>query len=233
MTQRNKIIIVSVIAGLVFVVLPLIFFLSSLSNSHTTPGVEGKKNTVVIDNASSYTQELSEDSFNRIGDAVYTRVGWSVDKPESLYHGVVRNGSFASSNATVVFIVDIDSIKLSFQVLQTVNQSLEAQGDTSVTCVDESDMIYPSATCVDSISAQVDKSVSESQKKVLSFAKNLPLTSITYRITYGNSPTNKSTYALFVDMYESTGKQDALSAIQSFGYNPADFEIIYTDKTSN
>lgn len=63
-------------------------------------------------------------------------------------------------------------------------------------------------------------------------ASVLPLDGPTYAINYGASPDKKGHFAMFLTYYGDTGKQDALQALQSLGYNPNDYEIIYTDGDS-
>jgi len=59
----------------------------------------------------------------------------------------------------------------------------------------------------------------------------LPLTGPSYSVDYGASPDKNGQFAIFITYYTVAGKQDALNAIQSLGYNPSDYEVIYTDGT--
>ncbi len=58
-------------------------------------------------------------------------------------------------------------------------------------------------------------------------ASVLPLTGPTYEIDYGASPDKSGQFAMFITYYSNTGKQDALNALTSLGYNPSNYEIIY------
>jgi hypothetical protein len=71
---------------------------------------------------------------------------------------------------------------------------------------------------------------SESQlEATFPVSKILPLTGPTYAADYGSSPDKTGQFAIFITYYTDTGKQDALDAIRSLGYNTSDYEIIYTD----
>ena len=77
--------------------------------------------------------------------------------------------------------------------------------------------------------AQQQEANSEKQfQTTFNIVDMLPTAGNDYEITYGESPDKPGQYAVFINDYGTpNGKQHALDAITSAGYNPDDYEIIY------
>lgn len=56
---------------------------------------------------------------------------------------------------------------------------------------------------------------------------DLPIIDRTFRINHGQSQTGKA-FALYIQAGDQTGRDDALATLRYYGYDPADYEIIYT-----
>lgn len=56
---------------------------------------------------------------------------------------------------------------------------------------------------------------------------DLPIVDRTFRISHGKSETGKA-FALYIQAGDQTGRDDALATLRYYGYDPADYEIIYT-----
>lgn len=79
--------------------------------------------------------------------------------------------------------------------------------------------------------------LSEDQQRLKKYPiiKDLPHVDNFYRIDSGKSqmhPNDSTAVAIYITFYSEEGKQQALQWMSFKGYNPADYEIIYQDKTS-
>jgi len=222
-SRRNKFIVILILVVLCFIVLPVIFYL--VNNIHTSQGTGDK--VIIIDNRNSYSSAVRSETFNAIESASYATLVLNIStQPENTYHGVIRDNSFKVADNTVSFIIDVPTTKTSWYIAQTVDNDKQPLSDVLVRCVVKEESIYPILeSCVDSSSEPVEKgSVPE---KISSIVEQLPLAGPSYYITTTNSKVTEGGTALLVTYYTVNGQQNALNALQSLGFNPAEYEIIY------
>jgi hypothetical protein len=81
------------------------------------------------------------------------------------------------------------------------------------------------------ISSKTFLAIGDAQQQKLPLIKKLPYSERQFQISNGNSqlsPDDPTKVAIYITYYTEEGKQEALTWIQSQGYNPAKLEIIYT-----
>lgn len=222
MIQTNKrLVLIIGLISLFFVVIPIgIFIVMKFIPKSATQ----TNKTIIIDNKDTYSTGVNPAVFANISTSSYSATSLNIQNPESYYHGIIRTETFKNiPNNSVSFILDIPSLKISWAVGQALDNTGAPVSDASITCITESQAIYPLLnSCVD----QSGGGLTSKQTELLKIAKILPLSGPTYNVTFTDSP-DKSSYILVITYYTDTGKQDALSAIQSLNYNPSDYEITY------
>jgi len=226
--ERKKLLILLSIIAAVFILIPLfIFVIVSVNNAVK---VANQTHVIIIDNLSDYSAGINKDVFTGIEARAYAVTAQNITDPAPKYHGVIRKNTFVSSPGnSVSFTLDIPSIKLSWKVVQAVDSNGAPLSDPLVQCIPSDQAIYPvSGSCKDGSNG----GLSAAQQAFLPIVKDLPLDGQTFSINYGNSPDKTDAYALFVTYYTNTGQQDALNALQTLGYNPSNYEIIYTNATT-
>lgn len=179
-------------------------------------------NTIIIDNKSSYDKDIDSDVFTNIANSAYSATSHSIKNAEKTYHGTIRKDTFKNiANDNVSFILDIPSVKISWSVSQALDNTGSPLSDASIKCVTKEQAIYTLlGNCVD----QSSGGKTSEQIEFLKIVQILPLSGPSYNVTYSIS-TNSS--YLVVTYYTDTGKQDALDAIKSLGYNPDNYAINY------
>lgn len=217
MDKRKKILFI--IALVLFVVIPIVLFLIQ-RGSETTPGSK----TVIIDNKGSYSRGVNEDVFTAIGSTAYGAISLNITPAEDVYHGTIRKDSFTKSNGTVSFILDIPSIEYSWEV----HQAIERDGgtpisDALVVCVPREKAIYPVKTNCTDATNYTDQSI----ENTFEIGKDLPLTGQNYVVNYTYTQGSDNPYTVVISYYGESGKQEALDALISLGYNPDDYTISY------
>lgn len=216
MNKKKNIITLSIV--FIFIIIPItVFTLQKLTPSKI-------ENTVIIDNISSYNNNIDSSVFSNITKSLYQSLNYNVKNLESIYHGVIRDGSFNKDGNTISFIIDISSIKMSWSVGQTLNSDGSPSSDAYIGCISKDEAIYPITTCID----QNSGFMTEEENALLNITKILPLSGPSYKVTYEISD-NKC--VLTIKYYTSNGKTDALSAIQKLGYDPSNYTINYIDKS--
>jgi len=226
LTERQKLILI-IIGGLLVLVsiVIILFFITKSSSNPDSPTT----NTIIIDNRTTFRNQVSEEVFSYIGATAYGVTITNTNDKKDVYHGVIRDDTFLlSNNGNIVsFILDIPEIQLSWSIRQAILEDGSPFSDTSVECITEDKAIYPvTSTCIDINSG----GRSGEQQKQASIASILPLDGPTYRVVLQTSTTKEDSYALFITYYGDAGKQDALEAIRSLGFEPNDYEIIDNKK---
>jgi len=215
MTNKKKILLIILI--LLVVAIPIVaYFLNKESTETLT------ENTVILDNKSSYSRGVDEAVFLAITNAAYKTVTLNVEKPESIYHATIRKDTFKGTEDGISFILDIPTLKLSFEARQAVDDKKAPVSDALIKCVQETDKVYEGSVCTDSISTTPG-----SIDSVFELGKELPLTGQNYVIDYTSSTESTSGFIIVITYYTDTGKQEALDALTSLGYNPAEYTITY------
>jgi len=215
MTNQKKIILIILIV-LVIAVPIVAYFLNKESAETVTT------NTVILDNKSSYSRGVDEAVFLAITNAAYKTVTLNVEKPESIYHGMIRKDTFKGTEDGISFIIDIPTLKISFEARQAVDDKKAPVSDALIKCVLETDIIYKDSVCIDSVSTTPG-----SIDSVFELGKDLPLTGQNYTIDYTYSTESENEFIVVVTYYTESGKQEALDALVSLGYNPAEYTITY------
>jgi hypothetical protein len=226
MNRNQKIFTVILAIVVVFVFITLVFFTIAKGNQNSTSSTT--KNTVIIDNQNSYNSGIQSSVFTNIANAAYTETSLNIHNPQSVYHGIIRAGSFKSNTLGVSFILDIPSLKISWAVGQNIDTSGNPLSDASALCVTKPQSIYsPLVNCEDVNSGFT----TPAQKQLLKISEILPLSGPTYLVDFNDSVSEQNTAALVITYYTSTGQEDALTALQSLGYNPSNYQITYIDGT--
>jgi len=213
MSNKKKLLIAGIV--LLFVAIPfLVFFLQKES----TPEIN--TSTIIIDNQSQYSRGLDTSVFTSIANSTYTTVSLNIKDIEPSYHGTIRANSFNTVDNTVSFILDIPSIKLSFMTYQGIDNDNKPLSDALIECPAEDKIIY------DTNEACVDLSTYDKGSVEVDFplGLDLPLTGPNFSIDYTQE---NSKYTVFITYYTEAGKQEALDALISLGYNPAEYTITY------
>ena len=212
MTNKKKILIA--VITLLVIAIPVIAYLIKENTSETV-----ETNTVILDNNASYRRGVDESVFIAIRTAAYRTVTLNIEKPESIYHGTIRKDTFESNDNNISFIIDIPALKISLQARQAVDDNDDPVSDALIQCVLEAERIYKGGTCTDSTSTTPG-----SIDTVFEIGKDLPITGQNYIIDYESTETG---FTLVITFYTETGKQEALDALTSLGYNPAEYTITY------
>lgn len=222
--NRNKLILI--IAGVVLlcIIIPILLFLKS---DRTDFSKQTGNKTVIIDNQKEYSSGIHPKTFSSIGTSTYVSIGLNTTKPETFYHGVIRKDSFKKTAVLVSFILDVPAAKMSWQVKQSIDNDGVGRSDALITCVAEDKLIYPVVeNCTDR--SKGGALTDPAKTKYVDVVKVLPLSGSSYYITYTRTDTGAD--ALSVTAYTATGRQDALKALTSLGFSPANFTFVYIDR---
>lgn len=225
LSRRNKLIVIISAVIILFVIIPIIIF--AVNNSNQSGSVGDK--TVIIENQNSYNRGVDGQTFLSIGVSTYAVMGLNIAELDTVYYGTIRNDSFQKTDTGISFILDIPSAKMSWIIGQSIDQDGVGRSDALVACIDDDRAIYPLFGCKD----RGTGTITEDPAKILFYEvlKSLPLSGPTYNITFTASKVTPGNNALLISFYSAAGKQDALNALTSLGYNPDDYEIMYSDES--
>jgi len=227
MSRKKILIICGSLLAVVFIVVPLVLFFRDVNKQPTLTGLEDK--TIIIDNQSTYNRGLDAAVFSSITRSAYQATIWNIENPEKIYHGVVRENTFKRTKTAISFILDIPTLKISWSIVQMIDQEGGPVTDSLVACITSEKSIYPVLDgCIDKNNITPNKD--NPQTSFFEVLKLLPLAGESYRITYTASPTKIGNYALEVTYYEVIGQKDALGALRSLGFDPSNYEIVYINK---
>lgn len=209
--KRKILIIISIVV--LFVLLPLGIFIASLIVNK--PNNENADKVIIIDNIGSYNRGIDKDVFSSISKAAYASSVYKIEKPENVYHGVIRNDSFIKTKDRISFILDIPSLQVSWDVARAIDKEGKGFSDASVACLPKDKLIYESKEeCLD-LSNGFRTIEQSSSFKITSI---LPLSGETYKVTYKENAEREIT--LVITVAGDTGVADALSAIRMLDYEP-------------
>lgn len=183
--------------------------------------------TIIIDNKNKYNKNLDPQVFKDISYSAYSTTKLNFDKVEKYYHGTIRDDTFEYTKYGISFILDIPKLEISWSIKVGIDNQKRPISDVFVGCVDSSQMIYKtSKECIDKSSGGFNSE----QLKLLKITNFLPLSGFSYRINTKQSNNNIG-LKLIITYYSTTGKNDALNAIIYKGFDPANYEIEYIDKS--
>ncbi len=109
-----------------------------------TPEKEPPK--IIIDNFSEYFPDVNNP--DQVFQLLHSKVIGLTESPEKIptAKAIIREGSLTTSNGYTTAIIDIDDLKISFQ-LKIRGSSLSEWGDLIISCPDKKDIIYPETVC--------------------------------------------------------------------------------------
>jgi len=219
--------------------------------------VNGRNNpegdSLVIKNLGTYTQgkPSNKDTLNYIEHALYTTVNLNVDEPvkdKSIQDVMVRDGSFSQeyhndkSIHTVKFIVDIESLKQSYDVsyqwsdTDKYSPNLDEWG-TAVRCLPKDKLIYKDFDCKDMFSEMSTTADDPVLAKILPYEGNF------YAIRYYSGDKEGNTIISVQIMTNTTGertkkqfdiyKKEAQDWLISQGVNLNDYVLIYRNLSND
>jgi hypothetical protein len=202
-TRRKRILTIAII--IVGSIAAIVYFLVI----PRLPSTQKSNNTVIIDNYSDYTSNISSNSFGTLGNYLYS----FIQKPsKGVYHGTIvdKSYTYASDSWFSNFIVKLTDSDISWKVsMQTLNNG-DINGDISIVCNSGG------VACL---------SLSDTQDAKTTLQSLLPINTPDYIIA-----TEKDNYnGLSIIYYdqEGTGKTEALDKIKSLGFKPEDYTITY------
>ena len=137
--SKNKIILI--ILG--FLALLIIFIFLALKNSYTNPYPHG----TTIDNFSVYFPKVSKKDQDKLFYHLYNHIKQDPEENTPTSGALIREGSQYINDGYGVFIVDIESVKSSFQVHFYFDKSVEDEDDIIFSCLSEDEKIYPEDSC--------------------------------------------------------------------------------------
>lgn len=220
-STKKKIIIISGIA-LVLIAVSWILYMLIPKEEPFVP-----TNTVIIDNSGNYNQGITDEVFLSIGKATYATMGKNDFSLKDVYHGVVRDDTFKRNSSSVAFILDIESERVSWKVVQGIDEGGNEFSDASVSCIDESEAIYPILKNCRDINNGFK---TPEQQKFTEMTRILPLTGFTYAVEFETTKDNELGYTLIITTYTPTGRTDAAEAFLSLGYDINEYPAIYIEK---
>ena len=185
---------------------------------------EALNGTVIIDNAADYSSNINEAVFLSIGKVAYGTMQNNDIEMKDVYHGVVRDDTFKQSQSYVSFILDIESEKISWKVSQAIDKSGNEFSDASVLCVNATEAIYPIPDNCRDINNGFQTT---EQQEFMEMTKLFPLTGPTYSISYQTTNANELGYVVTVTTYTSTGRNDAIEAVKSLGFDLEKYPVQY------
>lgn len=218
MSVGKKILIAAI--ALLFLIVP-IFLLFFQKDSVPTGGSK----VVIIDNKSNYSSGVDDSVFIATSSAAYSAVSLNIpsDKLEDFYHGIIRSRTFEKDEYTVSFILDIPSLKMSWVVSQAIDSERKALSDAYIECIDEERAIYPiTSPCIDA-----DNDIEGTIDDGFPIGKDLPIKGPEYVIDYIHTEGTDNSYTIVITYYAESGKQQALDALISLGYDPSNYTIVY------
>lgn len=101
---------------------------------------------LIIDNFSEYFPNIQDP--NQVFQLLYSKTIGLTENPEALSttKATIRKDSLTTSGPYTTAIIDIDDLKISFQ-LKIRGSSLDKWGDLVISCPDKKDIIYPETFC--------------------------------------------------------------------------------------
>lgn len=197
---KRALIISSVIIG-VIIIASLVYYLATPK----LPSTQHSSETVIIDNYSKYTAQISSDSFGYLGNYLFTFIK---EPSKKVYHAVVVDNSYSydSTSWFSKFKIKLQDSDVEWDVkLQTLKDG-EINGDIGIACIKGS-------SCL-SLSSKTAPTIIQAQ---------LPISTDDYIIGYRKG--DLTTLSVVYYDKAGTGKEKALEKIRSLGYKPEDYTI--------
>jgi len=197
-----------IISGSIFIVVTIALIIYFLVVPKV-PSTQNSDKTVIIDNYTDYTKNISSDSFGHLGNYLYN----FIQKPsQGVYHATITEGSYDYSSDSWFshFIVKLKDSDVSWKIQMQTIKNGDINGDISVTCNSGGDK------CLSYSGTLNPKTVLQDL---------LPINTPDYIIAI-----QKNNYdAISIVYYDQagTGKTKALEKIQSLGFKPEDYTITY------
>ena len=137
--SKNK----AILAVLGFLALIAIFIFVAIQNTYRNPYPHG----TTIDNFSTYFSNVSQKDQDKLFYHLYNHIKQDPEENTPTSGAIIREGSHYLNGNYSVFIVDIESVKSSFQVQFYFNKSIEDEDDIIFSCLSEDEKIYPEDSC--------------------------------------------------------------------------------------
>lgn len=216
--KNRKLIITISLIIVIFFIIPIIIYVFYLIGSN--PNLN-KDRSVIIDNQSEYNKDIDPNIFKQISSSTYGIAILNDSSNAKNYHAKIRKDSFIKEDFLMSFILDIESINVSFKASQATNIYGNLLSDAAIECVSDDKKIY-SKDCNDLSFNRISKE----QSTKLNIIYDLPLYGLNFFIDPGGE--NKDgTMILNIKYGEEKNKQEALDMIKYYGFNPNDYEIKY------
>lgn len=186
--KKRLVILISIVGIflLLLAVLLLIFF----------PRSSGYEGAIRINNYDSYVKNLPSSERNAMEATLYETVSQNLDNGTNVHtvsDAIIRNESYSQSFDkkiyTTSFIIDIESIKQSYEIKNVYSRlSVEESGlhdyTSLVLCLDKAKLIYGEFTCKDRLSQEAGIEYSDP------ILKYLPQSTLDYTLTMDSTSKN-------------------------------------------